>query len=258
MPIHETAIVSPSADVHPSVDIGPFVIIEGGVKIGEGSRIAAHAVMKTGLEIGKRVVIHESAVLGGTPQDLKFAGEPSRAVVGDDCVIREFATIHRSARGGGTTRLGRGCFLMAFGHIAHDCTIGDGAIIASYVALAGHVVVGDGAFISGGAAIHQHSRIGELSMIGGGSKVNLDVPPFVTVDGVPAAAVGLNKIGLRRNGASDDDISQLKLAYRTLFRERRPRVEALELVEGMANERARRLAAFVRESKRGVCRNRAR
>ncbi len=258
MAIHETAIVSSEAQIHPTVTIGPFAIVEDDVEVSEGTRVAAHAVLKNGLRVGARVAIHEGAVLGGTPQDLKFSGAASRAIVGDDCVIREFATIHRSAMPGGETRVGRSCFLMAYGHVAHDCVIGDSVIIASYVALAGHVEVGDGAFISGGAAIHQHSKVGELSMVGGGSKVNLDVPPFVIVDGVPATAVGLNKVGLRRHGVSDEDILALKLAYRTLFREKRARLDALEIIGAMKNARALRLAEFVTQSKRGVCRARVR
>jgi UDP-N-acetylglucosamine acyltransferase len=210
------------------------------------------------LRLGARVRVHEGAVLGGDPQDLKFSGEMSYAEVGDDSVIREFATIHRSANPEGTTRVGRRCFLMGYGHVAHDCDIGDEAIVASYAALAGHIRIGRRAFVSGGVVIHQFSRVGELSMIGGGSKVNLDVPPFFTVDGVPARAVGLNLIGLKRAGLGEEDVSALKRAYRLLYRSKLPLNEALSEIEGLSNAYAGRLVEFVRASERGICRDRMR
>ena len=256
MSVHPTALVDREARVDSGVEIGPFVVVEADVEIGAGTRVAANAVLKSGLRVGCRVKIHEGAVLGGPPQDLKFDGGPSYARVGDDCVIREFSTIHRSAHENGITHVGARCFLMGYGHIAHDCRIADDVIIASYVALAGHIEVGEGAFISGGAAIHQFSRIGSLAMIGGGSKVNLDVPPFVTADGVPARAVGLNTVGLRRKGIPAEEMRALKRAYRTLYREKRPLAEALDQVDAMTSEYAREFSAFIRASERGVCRTR--
>lgn len=258
MTTHPTAVVSPEASIGPDVDIGPFTVVEDGVEIGSGSRIGAQVVLKTGLRLGERVIVHEGAVLGGPPQDSKFRDTPSYAVVGDDTVIRELATIHRSSHENGSTRVGRGCFLMAYGHIAHDCDVADGAIIASSTALAGHIHVGRRAFISGGVVVHQFCRIGELAMVGGGSKVVLDVPPFMTVDGVPARAAGLNQVGLRREGVDDEDIRALKLAYRMLYREKRPLSEALELLEGLGNERVSGLVEFIRDSARGICRARTR
>jgi UDP-N-acetylglucosamine acyltransferase len=255
--IHETALVDPGARIDTDVDIGPFAVVERDVEVSGGSRIAAHAVLKNGLRLGRRVRVHEGAVLGGDPQDLKYGGAPSYAVVGDDAVIREFATIHRSARPEGTTRVGPGAFLMGYGHVAHDCEIGEEVIIASYAALAGHIHIGRRAFVSGGVVVHQFSRIGELSMIGGGSKVNLDVPPFFTVDGVPARAVGLNLVGLKRAGVSVEDVAAIKRAYRLLYRSKLPRGDALAAIEALPNEYARRLADFVRGSERGVCHHRA-
>ncbi len=255
--IHEAAVVHPDARIDSDVSIGPYAIVERDVVIGAGTRVSAHAILKTGLRLGRRVRVHEGAVLGGDPQDLKYDGAPSYAVVEDDSVIREFATIHRSARPEGTTRVGRGAFLMGYGHVAHDCDIGEEAIIASYAALAGHIHIGRRAFVSGGVVIHQFSRIGELSMIGGGSKVNLDVPPFFTVDGVPARAVGLNVVGLKRAGVSENDQRVLKQAYRLLYRSKLPRRDALEEIDALSNEYTRRLADFVRESERGVCHDRA-
>ena len=258
MSIHPTALIDPDARLAPDVVMGPYCVVEADVEVAEGTTVGAHAVLKSGLRLGRRVTVHEGAVLGGLPQDKKFSGAPSFAVVGDDTVIREYTTLHRSATEGGTTRVGRGCYIMGFGHVAHDCDIGDEAVIASYAALAGHIHVGARAFISGGAVIHQFSHVGEISMIGGGSKVNLDVPPFLTVDGVPARAVGLNVVGLRRSGASDDDVAALKKAYRTLFRQKLPLAKALESLESADNAKVRRLAEFVRASERGVCRDRSR
>ena len=256
--IDPTAIVSQKARIADTVDIGPFVVVEDDVEIGAHSVIGAHVVLKSGLRLGARVVVHEGAVLGGPPQDLKFEDVPSFAVVEDDTVIREFTTIHRSVHENGTTRVGKKCYVMGYGHVAHDCDIDDGAVIASYAALAGHIHVGRNAFISGGVAIHQFSKIGELSMVGGGSKVNLDVPPYMTVDGVPARAVGLNSVGLRRGGIPDEDVRALKLAYRMLYREKRSLSEALDLLDALHNERVGGLVAFIRSSQRGVCRARAR
>jgi len=256
--IHETALIDSAARIDSDVEVGPFAVVERGVEVGAGSRIGAHAVLKNGLRLGRRVRVHEGAVLGGDPQDLKYRGARSYAVVGDDSVIREFATIHRSACPEGTTKVGRGSFLMGYGHVAHDCEIDEEVIIASYAALAGHIHIGRRAFVSGGVVIHQFSRIGELSMIGGGSKVNLDVPPFLTVDGVPARAVGLNVVGLKRAGVSEPDMRALKRAYRLLYRSKLAARDAVREIEELSNDFTRRLAEFVRASERGICRERAR
>lgn len=255
--IHETALVDGRARIDSDAEIGPFAVVEEDVEIGAGCRIGAHAVLKNGLRLGRRVRVHEGAVLGGDPQDLKYRGGRSYAVVEDDCVIREFATIHKSTRPEGTTRVGRGSFLMGYGHVAHDCDIGEEVIVASYAALAGHIHIGRRAFVSGGVVIHQFSRIGELSMIGGGSKVNLDVPPFFTVDGVPARAVGLNLVGLKRAGVGEPDVLVLKRAYRLLYRSKLRAQEAVREIEALSNDYAQKLAEFVRGSERGICRDRA-
>jgi UDP-N-acetylglucosamine acyltransferase len=228
------------------------------VIVGDGCRIAAHAVLKEGLRLGREVRVHEGAVLGGAPQDLKFKGAESFAEVGDGTVIREFATVHRSALDGGTTRLGRKCYLMAYGHVAHDCRIGDESVIASYAALAGHIHIGAQAFVSGGVVIHQFSHIGELAMIGGGSKINLDVPPYFVVDGIPGRAVGLNLIGLQRAGLSEEEIGALKKAYRILYRSKLSLQNALERIESIGTSQTGRLVEFIRASERGICRSRLR
>ncbi len=258
MSIDPSAKVSADSELAPDVEIGPFTIIEPGVTIGKGCRIAAHAVLKRGLILGEDVRVFDGAVLGGEPQDLKFKEADSFAEIGDRCLIREFATVHRSAFDGGVTRIGRDSLLMAYGHVAHDCQIGDRVVIASYAALAGHIEIGDRAFVSGGVVIHQFSHIGKLSMIGGGSKVNLDVPPYFTVDGAPARAIGLNVVGLRRAGLGDDDIRALKKAFRLLYRSKLPLRTALERVEELDTKETKLLVDFIRSSERGICRHRPR
>ena len=253
MTIHPTAIVDNEARLAENVTIGPYVVVEGDVEVGEGTAVGAHAVLKTGLRLGKRVTVNEAAVLGGYPQDLKFSGARSYAVVEDGATIREFVTIHRSGHEDGVTRVGRNCFIMSYGHVAHDCDIGDDAIIASCTALGGHIRIGPRAFVSGGVVIHQFTRVGELAMVGGGSKVNLDVPPFVIVDGVPARVIGLNTVGLRRAGVAAEEVKTLKLAYRALFREKRPLEQALSQLDGLDGELCAKMAAFFRGSERGVC-----
>ena len=257
MAIHPTAVIDGSAQLADDVSIGPYAVVEADVEVDEGTSVAAHAVLKSGLRLGKSVTVHESAVLGGLPQDLTFSGVRSFAVVEDGATIREYTTIHRSTRENGVTRVGRNCFIMGYGHITHDCDVSDEAIIASYAALAGHIRIGRRAFVSGGVAVHQFTRIGELAMIGGGSKVNLDVPPFVIVDGFPARVIGLNKVGLRRAQIPDETQSTLKKAFRILFREKRPLEQALSAVEELEGDLPARLAAFFRESERGVCRARS-
>lgn len=258
MPIHPTAIVHPDARIAETATVGAYAIVEADVSVGRDSIIGSHASLKSGLRMGERVKVFEGAVLAGTPQDLKFDGSPSFLEIGDDCVIREFATLHRSVHAGGTTRVGRECFIMGYGHVAHDCDIADRVIIASYAAIAGHVEMGRRAFVSGNVSIHQFTRIGELAMVGGGSKVNLDVPPFVMADGFPARAVSLNKVGLARAGVSASDVAALKRAFRVLFRSKLPLQEALEQIDAIPSSYTEKLAAFVRSSRRGICRGRRR
>jgi UDP-N-acetylglucosamine acyltransferase len=258
MAIHETALIRDGARIDSSAEIGPFTVLEADVEVGPNVIVEAHAVLKRGVSLAAGVHVHEGAVLGGDPQDTKFQGGPSGVAIGEGTVVRELATVHRSTQPGGVTRIGASCHLMANSHVAHDCDIGDGAVIASYSALAGHIQVGAGAFVSGGVVIHQFSRIGELAMIGGGSKVNLDVPPFFTVDGVPAGAVSVNVVGLRRASIEPAEIRALKGAYKVLYRSRLPLETALSELEKSSSPLVHRLVAFIRDSKRGVCRPRLR
>lgn len=254
MSIHATAIISPNAQLSASVSVGPFAVIEDGVEIGEGCEIAAHAVIKRGTILGARNRVFEHAVLGGEPQDVKFKGEASRLVIGDDNLIREFCTFHRASGEGETTYVGSRNFIMIGVHIAHNCRIGDDNIFANEVALAGHIEVEDHVFISNNVGAHQFVRFGRFAMVGGKSKIVQDVVPFFLTDGNPARVRGLNSVGLRRAGFSAESTSALKNAYRLLLRSDIPLQEALDRIGQTDDENVLHLVNFIRTSKRGFTR----
>jgi UDP-N-acetylglucosamine acyltransferase len=218
MKIHPSAIVSPEARLGRDVCIGPFAVVEADVTIGDRCRLAAHVVVKDGTELGPDNEICEAAVLGGLPQHIHKPANPGRLVLGSGNTIREQATLHRAMKEDAATVLGNNNFLMANSHIAHDCRLGNNIIMANASLLAGHVTVGDRAFLSAGVGVHQFCRVGQLAMLGGHARVVQDVPPFVTVDNTGSSVVGLNLVGLRRNGFSTEEINQLKAAYRVIYR----------------------------------------
>lgn len=230
--------------------MGPYAVLEAGTVVGEGTEIRAHVIVKRHTTLGSGNVVHEGAVLGGEPQDLGFEPGPSRLVIGDRNRIREGVTIHRGSRGSATV-VGSGCFIMAYAHVAHDDIIGDGVILANNVALAGHVEIEERAFLSGGVVVHQFCRIGRLAMIGGNSKIVQDCLPYVITDGIPAAARGLNVVGLRRAGVPAAQVRLLKEAYRILLRSALPLETALERLTAIEEPLVDELVAFVRRSKRG-------
>jgi UDP-N-acetylglucosamine acyltransferase len=216
--IHPLAIVSPKAQIAANVSIGPFAVVEADVTIGEGCQLDSHVVIKNGTRLGAHTIVHEAAILGGLPQHVNKPKQPGLLVVGANNTIREHATLHRAMKAGAATIVGEGNYLMAGVHVAHDCRIGNHAIFANNALLAGHVVVEDRAFVSGAVGVHQFCRIGRLAMVGAHAKVVQDVPPYVTIDGISGCVVGLNLVGLRRNGFTSDDIIQLKTAYRLIYR----------------------------------------
>ncbi len=253
--IHPSAIVDKTVELGDGVTIGPYCIIQGRVVIGSHTQIHSHVVIKEFTTIGVRCRIFQFAVLGEVPQDLKFQGEESHLVIGDDNVIREFATMHRgTAGGGGITRVGNGNLFMAYTHVAHDCMVGDGVIMSNNATLAGHILVEDRAIVGGLSAIHQFSRIGRHAFIGGCSAVPRDVPPYTIAVGNRAKLVGLNLVGLKRSGMSDTTIQALKQAYDILF------LSGLNLKEAMARVRQdlpdlpeiRHLLRFIETSDRGL------
>ena len=256
MDIHPSAIVSPRALIGRDVRVGPYVVIEEDVVIGEGCRIASHAVVKRYTTLGRRNTVYENAVLGGEPQDVKFRGEASRLVIGDDNLIREFATLHRASGEGEETRIGSRNFLMIGVHVAHNCLIGDDNIFANGVALAGHIVVEDHVFLSNNVGCHQFVRLGRYAMVGGKSKIVQDVLPFFTTDGNPPRARGLNAVGLRRAGFDRASRLALKNAYQILFRSGLGLEDALREMAQLDDENVAHLINFIRASARGFTRER--
>ena len=254
MEIHPTAVVSPRAEVAFGVRVGAYALIEEDAVVGEGCEIGAHAVVKRFTVLGARNRVFEHATIGGEPQDVKFKGEASRVVIGDDNLIREYVTIHRASGEGMETRVGSRNFLMVGVHVAHNCEVGDDNIFANGVALAGHITVEDHVFLSSNVGAHQFVRMGRYAMVGGKSKIVQDVLPFFTTDGNPAHVRGLNTVGLRRAGFAPETRLALKRAYQLLFRSRLPLALALEELEGMDDEHVRHLADFIRGSRRGFSR----
>jgi UDP-N-acetylglucosamine acyltransferase len=236
MPIHPTAVIEDHAEIGPDCEIG------------------AYAVIKQYTRIGARNRIFEHAVIGGEPQDLKFKGETSYLEIGDDNIIREYCTFHRANGEGETTRIGSRNFFMVGVHVAHNCVIGDDNIFANDVALAGHITIEDHVFLSNNVGAHQFVRMGRYAMIGGKSKIVQDVLPFFITDGNPSRLRGVNSVGLRRGGFSDDERRALKDAYKLLFRSTMPIQEALRELEQVDDEHVAHLVKFIRSSKRGFTR----
>ncbi|HHW14634.1 MAG TPA: acyl-ACP--UDP-N-acetylglucosamine O-acyltransferase [Firmicutes bacterium] len=255
--IHPTAIVHPGAVIGLNVEIGPYAIIGENVQIGEGTVIGPHAVITGWTTIGKNNKIYAGAQLGIEPQDLKFKGEKSYLVIGDNNLIREYATITRGTEGGGgETRLGDGNLVMTYAHIDHDVQIGNHCVIVNGAALGGHVVIEDRVTIGGLSGIHQFTKIGRMAMIGACTKVVKDVPPYVTVDGHPARVVGINVVGLRRNGVPQDVREEIKRAYKILYRSDLNVTQAIEQMENQLEglPEIDHFIRFIRSAERGICR----
>jgi UDP-N-acetylglucosamine acyltransferase len=251
MNIHSTAIVSSQANLGADVTVGPYAVIEDEVEIGDNCEIAAHAVVKRYTRMGARNRIFEHAVLGGEPQDIKFKGEQSSLHIGDDNLIREYCTLHRASGEHKITTVGSRNFFMVGVHIAHNCSIGDDNIFANDVALAGHIVVEDHVFLSNNVGAHQFVRMGRHAMVGGKSKIVQDVLPFFITDGNPPRVRGLNSVGLRRAGFSEESRRALKDAYRILFRTKVPLENAITELGSFKDDNVDHLLRFIRASRRG-------
>lgn len=257
MAIHPSALVSETAQLHPSVEVGPFAVIGPHVQIGEGSVVGAHAMVEGRTTIGRNARLFHHCSVGAAPQDLKYKGEPTRLEIGDGTVIREFASVHiGTEEGGGVTRVGSRCLLMAYSHVAHDVQIGNGVILASGAMLAGHVVVEDHVIFGGISGVHQFVRIGKHAFISGGSMVGMDVPPYCTVSGHRAQLAGLNTVGLVRHAFTEEEIRNIKKAYRILFRMKLGLREAVSRVRAEIPEdrHVEHLLNFVEGSQRGITR----
>ncbi|MGB3798295.1 MAG: acyl-ACP--UDP-N-acetylglucosamine O-acyltransferase [Lewinella sp.] len=217
MSIHSLSVVHPNAKIGAGVTVGPFTTIEEDVEIGEGSDIGPNVTIYSGARIGKNVRVFPGAVVAAIPQDLKFRGEFSTAVIGDGTTIREFVTVNRGTAAAGTTRIGKNCLLMAYAHVAHDCILGDNIVIANNVNLAGHVELEDYVIIEGQVGVQQFVRIGRHSFIAGGSLVRKSVPPYIRAAREPLSYIGVNRIGLQRRGFSITQINAIHEIYRILF-----------------------------------------
>ncbi len=253
--IHPSAIIDPSAAIDPSVDVGPYSVIDADVSLDEGCVIGPHVHITGHTHIGKRNRFHAGCVIGDAPQDLRYQGEPTRLLIGDNNVFREHTTLHRSNSLKEDTVIGSHNFFMANSHVGHNAVIGNHVILANGALVAGHVTIADRAFISGNCLIHQFVRVGTLALMQGGSAISKDLPPFTIARGRNATC-GLNIIGLRRAGFSPEHRLQLNRAYRLLQRggERLSLRQRLELVEFQcAGEAVRTFTEFVRQSRRGIC-----
>ena len=255
--IHETAIVDPDARLHASVEVGPWSLIGPHVEIDEGSKIESHVVIKGPTKIGARNHIYQFSTLGeGTP-DLKYRDEPTELFIGDDNVIRENVTIHRgTVQDRSLTSVGHRNLIMAYVHIGHDSLVGNGTILVNNTALAGHVEIGDWAILSGYTLVHQFCKIGAHSFSGMGTSIGKDVPAFVTVAGSPAEAKTINAEGLRRRGFESAEISELRRAFKILYRQGLTLDVALERLESMVAETPsiQILIDSLRQSQRGIVR----
>lgn len=248
------AYIHPAAKIHPSVVIDPFVTIEQNVEIGEGTRIGSNVTIMEGARIGKNCTIFPGAVISGIPQDLKFRGEETLAIIGDNTTIRECVTINRGTASKGKTVVGNNCLIMAYSHVAHDSVVGDNVIISNAIQIAGEVIVDNFAVIGGGTLIHQFCHIGPHVMIQGGALVNKDIPPYVKAAREPIAYAGVNSIGLRRRGFSNDTIREIQDIYRYLYLSGYNNSDAVERIEAElpATKERDEIIMFVRNSKRGI------
>jgi len=254
--IHPTAVIHPDARLGYNVKVGPYTIIGPDVEVGPECEIGSSVLIDGRTTIGRHNRIFHGAVIGSVPQDLKYEGETSYVEIGDDNIIREYVSIHLATGEGEKTRIGDGCLLMAYVHVAHNCHLQDHAILANAVNLAGHIEVGEWAIIGGMTPVHQFVRIGAHAFVGGGSRLAQDVPPFIRVAGNPVEVAGLNSVGLKRRGFDEQALLNLKQAYRILYRSGHNVTQALEKIalDCRLDAHIEELMAFIRRSERGIVR----
>lgn len=256
--IHPTAIISPEARLGENVEVGPYCVIAAGVELGDSCVLHSHVVLGGPCKIGRENHFFPFAAVGGRTQDLKYQGEPTYLEIGDRNVFRENCTIHRGTHEHTPTRIGSDNLFLCYSHVAHDCQVGNHVILSNNGTLGGHVVMEDHAIVSGLAAVHQFCRIGAHSITGGCAKVVQDVPPYMIIDGNPAATRGLNLVGLQRRGFAEDDIKALKSAYKKLFLRKdinlTTQLSSLKADRPANHEPVKHLIAFIEGSQRGVTR----
>jgi UDP-N-acetylglucosamine acyltransferase len=251
--IHPTAVISTKAVLGENIEVAPYAVIEDDVVIGDNCYIGPQAVIYNGARIGNRVKIFQGASVSNLPQDLTYKGEETYFYVDDDTTIREFVTLHKGTTSG-FSRVGKSCFLMAYSHVGHDGKIGDKCILANSVHLGGHVLFEDNVIIGGGTVIHQFCRIGQHSMTGGGYRVVQDVPPYILAAHEPLKYTGLNVVGLRRRGFSNEDIMTLKKAYGYIYSTALNISQARQRIEEEIgdNPLVQNVLSFIKNSKRGI------
>ncbi len=250
------AYIHPAAKIASNVVIDPFVTIDANVEIGEGTRILSGATILEGSRIGKNCTIYPNAVIGAIPQDLKFVGEDTVAIIGDNTTIRECVTVNRGTAAKGKTVVGSNCLIMAYSHVAHDCNIGDNVIIANATQLAGEVIVDNFAVIGGGTLVHQFCHLGAHIMVQGGALINKDIPPFVKAAREPIAYTGINSVGLRRRGFSSETIREIQDVFRYIYMSHLNVTDSVERIETElpATPERDEILQFIRNSKRGIIR----
>ena len=252
--IHPTAIVSNEAEIGKNVTIGAYAIVEGNSVIGDDTFIHPHAIIRSGARIGKHCQIHPFSVIAGIPQDLKFHGEDTLAIIGDNTIIREYATINRGTASKGKTVIGKDCLIMSYSHIAHDCLLKDHIIIGNLTQLAGEVEVDEYANVSGGTLVHQFVRISKHVMVQGGSKISQDIPPYILVGRDPLIYCGLNVVGLRRRHFTSEQINTINEAYRILYLQGLNTSNAIATIQSSCAQtpEIESITSFIQESQRGI------
>ncbi|MDF2477943.1 MAG: acyl-[acyl-carrier-protein]--UDP-N-acetylglucosamine O-acyltransferase, partial [Sphingobacterium sp.] len=252
--IQPLAYIHPEAKIAKNVVIEPFVTIYKDVVIGEGTWIGSNVTIMDGARIGKNCKIYPGAVISGEPQDLKFDGEVTTAEIGDNTTIRECVTINRGTKDRYKTVIGKNCLIQAYSHVAHDCEVGDNCVFSNNSTLAGHITVGDYVVLAGMVAVHQFVKIGSHAFVTGGSLVRKDIPPFVKAAREPISYAGINSVGLRRRGFSEEQIAEIQNLYRILFVQNRNLAKAIEIIEAeyQATEIRDEILDFIRNSGRGI------
>jgi len=253
---HPQSVISPKAQLHESVEVGPFTIIHENVIIGEGTKIHSNVALYPGTIIGNNCEVYPGAVIGVIPQDLKFEGENTTVEIGNNTIIRECVTIHRATKDKWKTSIGNNCLLMTYVHVAHDCQIGNNVILASYTGLSGHVTIGDFAILEGKVAAQQFAHIGRHAFVGGASLVRKNIPPFIKAAREPLTFAGVNSVGLRRRGFSDEEIKTIEDIYRIIYIQNSNVSKALEIVKETIDPSEIRdeIIHFIENSDKGVIR----
>ncbi len=254
--IHPSAIIHPKAKLSPDCHVGPYCVIGEHVEIGDGCKLHSHVIVDGHTKLGINNEVFPFASIGLKTQDLKWKGGTTRTEIGDCNTFREYVTVHSATSDGDSTRIGSHNNLLAYSHVAHDCQIGSNVVMSNGSTLAGHVIVHDHAILGGLTGVHQFCRIGRMAMLGGYSKVVQDIPPFMIADGNPAATRTVNKVGLTRNGVSEETQGALRQAYKTIFREGLTVAKAIETMENDLQQvlELKELIEFMRTSERGLAR----